>query len=365
MPDFEAIVIDDGSTDGTDALVAAFDPRIVLLRQDHAERSAARNAGLAVARGRYVAFLDDDDVFLPDKLARQAAFLDDRPGIDLLYSPCFVMDIAGRKLDLRPLAASPLPAGDPLPHLLTSNAIPMAGVLARRTAIAAAGGFRTDLSFGEDWDLWLRLVTGGAALAHLPGAVAAYRLHSRGLLPAPDGLHKVLVDRRTLLTDALARAPESRVSQAQRRVIRAQHAGTEGLMLAALGNPEAALPLLRQAAALDAPHWANKRWVRLTVAELALGYVDGRPGETPRAMLETLCRALPEEIGVRVRDASAALAIVQAFRSHDAGHTREASDHARDPVRSDPTWLTNRGVISLLLQGLRAGPDPAEPLFQP
>ena len=80
LVDWELIVVDDGSTDETSCYLESLaDPRIVALGQMNQGESAARNAGIAHARGRYIAFLDDDDLFAPQKLELQAAFLCDHP----------------------------------------------------------------------------------------------------------------------------------------------------------------------------------------------------------------------------------------------------------------------------------------------
>lgn len=80
--DFELIVIDDGSSDETESLVRGItDKRIVYLRQAHGERSKARNLGLETAQGDYISFLDDDDEYLPHKLAVQIRFLSENTGI--------------------------------------------------------------------------------------------------------------------------------------------------------------------------------------------------------------------------------------------------------------------------------------------
>src|SRR6185369_2583344 len=101
--DWELIVADDGSTDATAAVVARFaeDPRIRYLPAAHAERAAARNRGIAASSGELVAFLDADDAWHPEKLARQVVRLADAPEAAVCYAVARFVDGAGCPLPVR------------------------------------------------------------------------------------------------------------------------------------------------------------------------------------------------------------------------------------------------------------------------
>ena len=161
---WRAMVVDDGSTDTTAAIAGGTgDPRIAVIRTAPAGVSAARNRGLAalVGTGEPVAavlFLDADDVLAPDALARLAATLAAHPGAVAACGAWVAMTAAGA-----PLPGHHKPAGgDVLARLLCRNLFVNGGqLLIRIEALRAAGGFRPDLTYAEDWEYWLRLARHG------------------------------------------------------------------------------------------------------------------------------------------------------------------------------------------------------------
>lgn len=175
---WEAIVVDDGSTDGTEAVVAACtDPRIRSVRQANQGVSAARNRGIDIASGQAVLFLDADDWLAPDALARMVARLED-PRLDgagledtgsalAAYGAfCFVTEDGSRVVHTK---TGPFPQGQIIERLLVENLFANGGhMLIRAEAIAAIGKFRDDLRFGEDWEYWCRLAVYGT-IAVVPG----------------------------------------------------------------------------------------------------------------------------------------------------------------------------------------------------
>jgi len=151
-PVAEVVVVDDGSSDGTQETLdtlrgSAADAPLVVLRQDNRGPAAARNAGLRIATGDLVAFLDDDDVWLPQKMARQLAVLMRDPGLALL----------GCATDTLSLPGGPrvFPVGER--RLLFRNWFLTPGVVARRDVLVALGGFPEDMRVCEDYALWLRV----------------------------------------------------------------------------------------------------------------------------------------------------------------------------------------------------------------
>jgi glycosyltransferase involved in cell wall biosynthesis len=182
--ELEIIVVDDASTDDTAAVLETVgDARVRALR--HPERrgvAAARNAGIAAAAGRWVAFLDDDDLWAPNKLARQVDALVGQPGARWVVDGAVVVD--GR---LQVIGAQPPPTdGDLAAALLAANVVPggASGVVAERGLVVDAGGFDPALGLLADWDLWTRLALRAAA-ATVRAPLHAYHLHG-GSMSAQD-----------------------------------------------------------------------------------------------------------------------------------------------------------------------------------
>jgi glycosyltransferase involved in cell wall biosynthesis len=169
----DVVVVDEGSDDGTaEAVRELDDPRVRLVLHDTAKGlPAARNAGLAVATGEWVAFCDDDDLWAPDKLALQLAAAR-RAGA--VWSCVGAVEIDP---ELRIVGWERCPPTAATEELLRRNVVPAggSGVVARTAAVLAVGGFDETLRAAEDWDLWLRLAAvGPAAVVDLP--LVGYRI---------------------------------------------------------------------------------------------------------------------------------------------------------------------------------------------
>jgi glycosyltransferase involved in cell wall biosynthesis len=176
----EVIVVDDGSTDETRARLEEFDdPRVKVVRhRQRRQLAAARNSGVEAARGDWVAFLDDDDLWSPLKLRAQLSAAADRNAV-FAYSSGLIVDP-----DLTVLQTSPAPDPDRiLELLLRGNWIPVgaSNVIARTDLVRRLGGFDEGLVHFADWDMWLRLAASGRAAA-VQEPLVAYLLHGENMV---------------------------------------------------------------------------------------------------------------------------------------------------------------------------------------
>ncbi len=158
-PSFEIVVVDDGSTDGTGAILARMsDERMTVMRGAGDGIASSLNAALAVARGAYVARMDADDIALPNRFAMQCAVLDDCPDVGLVHTSAGFIDGSGRVTGT--LRAAHLDRAQQRAVLLDQRAgkpIVHPSVMMRRDALHRVGGYR-DLPCAQDHELWLRTV---------------------------------------------------------------------------------------------------------------------------------------------------------------------------------------------------------------
>jgi glycosyltransferase involved in cell wall biosynthesis len=155
VPEVEAIVVDDGSSDGTEEMIAEYPRPVVYMKQENAGPAAARNRGLTRARGAFIAFLDSDDAFYPRHLEASLAALERSPQASLVYGASEVVDPDGRVVKIQ--RPRPEDRGRVLPRLLFFNFVMPSTVVMRRECYEAVGGMNEKLRYAEDWLYWLRL----------------------------------------------------------------------------------------------------------------------------------------------------------------------------------------------------------------
>ena len=285
---FEVVLVNDGSPD-TEALeqaIRSYGERLTYIRQENRGPSGARNTAIRTARGKYIACLDSDDIYLPEHLARLVPLLEER-ALDLVYCDSyFVRDGVhdGRAFVGRAFERQPQSPPVTFEKLLTEEcAVTTSAVVASRQAMIDAGLFDERYRRSEDFDLWVRMSFRGAKMDLLRQVGIEHRLHPGGL--AADGylLKQAQIE---IYKKVLATLP---VSAEQKRLIQELIARVEGLCQMDLVKrylregryPEARLAAGQAAALLQdrksrrvalavqiAP-WAARRFLRLQEARLA------------------------------------------------------------------------------------------------
>jgi glycosyltransferase involved in cell wall biosynthesis len=224
-------VVDDGSTDQTPEVVAGYKDRIQYLRKENGGQPSARNVGIRAARGSYIAFVDTDDLWLPDKLQLQMELFSGHPDLAWVYSDAIVFD-GETGQDLHKISdVTKLYAGDILRPLLLRNFIASPTPVIRRDVFDTVGYFdeSPDLRIGgEDWNMWLRIAA-KYQVRFVERPLARYRLHATSATGAM-GLQRAFRTKWTIIENAVARDPQ-RLSDLCERALANVCVDIAGLML--------------------------------------------------------------------------------------------------------------------------------------
>ncbi len=190
--EYEIIVIDDGSTDRTGDILEPYNQEIRYIKQKNQGVAAARNRGIAEAKGELIAFLDADDYFLPGKLAAQSAIFAKRPNLGIVNSGWLRVSSQGEKLlEVRPWEKSPQLN---LEDWLQWRPVLPSAMMFRREWLEYVGGFDARFPPAEDTELVLRLAYMGCQSAWLKRVTVCYRQHDR------SAMHQGLPQARSLTT---------------------------------------------------------------------------------------------------------------------------------------------------------------------
>lgn len=214
--DWELIVVDDGSVDDTFAIASSFsDARVRCLRRENGGQAAARNTGIKNAAGKVIAFLDADDLWLPEKLALQIDVLR-RTDADVIYSDGYVFfdNDDTQRDDFFAIVPGKHDGADMFPMLYAYNRIATLSAMVKRPVIEAVGLFDEDRSFQncEDYELWLRLARTGSTFYGMPEKLMRYRRHASSTTHRESKMLKPMVEVAKKHSDAIER------STAQQRI---------------------------------------------------------------------------------------------------------------------------------------------------
>ncbi len=285
LPPLEVIVCDDGSTDDPASALAPFAERITLLRQENRGEAGAKNAAARAASGDYVAILDADDLFAPERLEAMATCLAERPDLDILTTDAWI-ELDGRRVRRVYEHGFAFPVTSQRTEILRGNFV--FGLCAvRRSRLLEAGGFDETIRHATDWDRWLRLVLDGSAVGCVEAPLATYRLQ-RGSLSSQRA--RMLAGRVQTLEKAARRsdlAPAERAAvAASLRDHRSRLAVARAREALLAGEPQARRLALAGAVSAGQPAATRVKLAAAALAPRAVGRaLRGRPVETTAGLL--------------------------------------------------------------------------------
>jgi glycosyltransferase involved in cell wall biosynthesis len=347
-PDFEAVIVDDGSTDATRQVAAGFkDARVHYIYQENRGLSGARNTGISSTTGEYVTFLDSDDLFLPEKLALLVAVLDEQPEIGLAAGQALLIDQDGGRIDREFQTRLP----QDLDQFLVSNPLHVGSVLLRRSWLEKVGLFDESLRACEDWDLWLRLVRGGCSMTCLDQPVSLYRVHVGQMTRDQDRMRSAA--RRVL--DKIYNSPDLPEKWlSMKDLVYSRYCLNSAAHLYRAGDFPRAMDEMREAVRLN-PNLAAGRAHELA-NKISVWAEDVRILE-PLVFLRNIYDHLPAELAVlrsRRGQELGQAAMRIAFKAHSQGDRAAARRAAWAAFCSQPRWLANRGALAIFFRSLLA-----------
>lgn len=205
--DFEVVVVDDGSTDGTGDIVKDYDESVRYIRKENGGTASARNRGIREARGDYVALLDADDRWRPTKLDRQMKEHAEAPDLIWSYTDSYLVDADSGEIILRKTQVKNRTGGDVLEGLLKGNFIAPSTVIIKRSVFEKVGTFDESALYhsAEDWELWMKIAA-RYPVRFVNEPLVETRQHTRRKTKTMD-LDHALKERLTIINDAVERNP--------------------------------------------------------------------------------------------------------------------------------------------------------------
>ena len=356
--DYEIIVVDDGSSDGTDVhLLGRYGSRIQYVWQQNQGESLARNRGIDLAHGKYIAFLDSDDLWLPDKTAKQVSFLDANPHIGLLTCQIWYIDGHGKRLSETP-ALTDLHNDDLIfEKLVMANTIPSpSSVMVRAGLLEKCGGFDPTIRFGEDWDLWLKLLDHTEfALFAEPLAYLRRHLETQSYYASAAGNQQKLSEHLKLLKHAFAQR-KGQVHEGLREKAFAVQYRNAFLNELAVGNRAAAVNYIERALALDT-EIAGTPDFREQVVLSALRYaeIEGNDladsGRYVQKVILALREVCPSNASFE-RRLMIDINLACVYTSYQQGNQRSCRHYCIKSMQLDFQLIRNRGFVSIFIQSI-------------
>lgn len=188
---FTVYIVNDGSTDNTLDVINDFKQRyaekIHIITQHNQGQAVARNKGIQESKEPYIAFIDSDDLWHPEKLQKQLKFLKSHVDIGLCYTQA--LEIDEKENEIGVILINPSYKDKCFPYLILSNNIVASSVIVKRSVIAQVGLFDTSLNACENWDLWLR-ISQKFSIDYLDEPLTYYRIHTNNMSNNSDRMYQ-------------------------------------------------------------------------------------------------------------------------------------------------------------------------------
>jgi glycosyltransferase involved in cell wall biosynthesis len=214
--DFEVIIIDDGSRDKSAEIIKSFsDQRLKYYYQNNQGLSSSRNRAIELSGGEYIALLDHDDLWNPNKLEKQIALFEKNPELALVFSNCYIISadgtISGTYFDINSPAR-----GKVFDQLILRDFIPCLSAVIRKAVLIKTGLFRLDFKMAEEYDLFLR-ISKIAPIDYVDEPLASYRWHENNL--SCNNPHRINRECVKIMDDWLKRIKENRSERKLYKII--------------------------------------------------------------------------------------------------------------------------------------------------
>jgi glycosyltransferase involved in cell wall biosynthesis len=358
--DFEIIVIDDGSNDGTREMIQeVYGSSIKYIWQENQGESVARNRGLEAAQGEYIALLDSDDRWLKEKLTKQVKYLNENPIPGMVYSQAWIIDGTGKRIEGDPWGIELYNDGIDLESLVFNNRISgPSSTLIRRSVINKVGEFDSNIRYGEDWDLWLRIAKHfGIALIEEPMVEVRRHRNSQCYFPSRDINKFRLVDHLSIIEKAISSWPNSSTERLKERAFAHQYSQAF-LAEAAVGNFQSAKENLQTTFELapEALHDTNS-FGRFIVNNGAIIAQEAGTGDfRPTIIFVNWVLNELESVGIKdnyfYKSVWAEVYAMLGFLSYKNDNIPQARNFFLNSIWYNPRFLGNLGIISVLVQSV-------------
>lgn len=355
-PRLEIIVVDDGSSDDTGAILATrYGQEIQYFWQENQGESVARNKGIAAAHGEYIALLDSDDQWLPMKIERQVEAMEHSTEVAVIGCQAQAIDFNGKLIEDTGLHTDVQAENLTLERILFANTFGGGSIaLIRSHLLRQLGGFDPSIRFGEDWDLWLRMLINGGKFAMISEPLVLVHRHHNAQchLPRPENIERVLRDHLRLLHNAFdSLAPLSETLQ----VLHTRSIGRQYLEAAFAGfawqKSIDAAQWLTKAFQLDPGIWSNGLHLSTLLVNYGAAITEIEGEFTPcridryvNSLFDALNSHQRLSVSIR-RKARAQLYADAGFRFFQAQEMDRARQYMTVALRSDPGLWRDLGLL--------------------